>query len=153
VHAGTGRESQRFLFTITLPTGAILLDPLLRYTLDPAGMVDWLPPLPPPQPGLLEDAPAVSLDGGVLRCAAAVTHHERLRGWNAAHGLPRHDEWMVARGSVYAYVYDGDDAGRDALIQRLLHLQREGIGARRNEGFGLVTVCDDFPLRFPPEAQ
>jgi CRISPR-associated Csx10 family RAMP protein len=150
VDSNSGDETQRFLFTITLPTGAVLLDPMLRYTLDPAGMVDWLPPLPPPRPGPLHEAPAVSVDGGVLRCVAAVAHHERLRGWNAAHGLPRHDEWMVARGSIYAYLYEGDRGGCDAILHRLVQLQREGIGARRNEGYGMVAVCDDFPLRFPP---
>ncbi|MCL6502306.1 MAG: hypothetical protein K6T86_06435 [Pirellulales bacterium] len=143
-----------FLFTLSLPCGAVLLDRLLCYTLDPAGMVDWLPPLPPPDPALVaEDHPAVSCGGGTLRCVAAVAQHERLRGWNAAHGLPRRDEWAVIRGAVYAYWYRGGDEGRAELSERLMQLEQTGLGARRNEGFGRVVVGDDFHLRFACELQ
>ncbi len=141
-----------FLFTLGLPSGAVLLDPLLRYTLDPAGMVPWLPPLPSPDPTLtLEAHPAVELGGGTLRCITAVAQHERVRGWNAAHGLPRQDEWAVIRGAVYAYIYQGDTQGRAELFARLRALEQSGLGARRNEGFGRVVVCDEFHVRFAPE--
>jgi len=137
------------LFTLSLPTGAVLVDDLLRYTLDPAGMVAWLPPLPPPDPTIRTfDTPGKEFEGGRLRCVTAVAHHERLRGWNAAHGLPRQDEWAVTRGSVYAYLYEGDASGQAALQERLRDLEARGLGARRNEGFGRVVVCDDFHLRF-----
>lgn len=144
------RERGRyFLFTLSLPTGAILVDQLLRYTLDPAGMVSWLPPLPPPDPAVgVFDAPSLAFEGGRLWCVAAVAQHERLRGWNVAHGLPRQDEWMVSRGSVYAYLYEGDPSGWAALQAKLRQLQASGLGARRNEGFGQVVICDDFHLRF-----
>jgi CRISPR-associated protein Csx10 len=141
-----------FLFTLSLPTGAVLVDHLLRYTLDPAGMVAWLPALPPADATLLTfDTEGKEMDGGRLWCVTAMAHHERLRGWNAAHGLPRLDEWAVSRGSVYAYLYRGDDHGRASLQDRLRQLQREGIGARRNEGFGRVLICDDFHTRFTPK--
>jgi CRISPR-associated protein Csx10 len=137
------------LFTLSLPTGAVLVDDLLRYTLDPAGMVAWLPPLPPPDPTIRTfDTPGKEFEGGRLRCVTAVAHHERLRGWNAAHGLPRQDEWAVTRGSVYAYLYEGDASGQAALQERLRDLEARGLGARRNEGFGRVVVCDDFHRRF-----
>jgi hypothetical protein len=138
-----------FLFTLSLPTGAILVDDLLRYTLDPAGMVRWLPPLPPPDPTVgVFDGPRKEFAGGRLWCVAAVAHHERLRGWNVAHGLPRQDEWLVSRGSVYAYLYEGDEGGQAALQAQLRELQKHGLGARRNEGFGQVIIDDDFHLRF-----
>lgn len=143
-----------FLFSLSLPTGAILVDELLRYTLDPAGMVPWLPPLPPPEPALQTlQTPAKDSDGGRLWCVTAVARHERLRGWNAAHGLPRQDEWLVARGSVYVYLFEGDSSGRAALQHRLRQLEANGIGARRNEGFGRVVVCDDFHLRFAAQKE
>jgi len=143
-------ESGRyFLFTLSLPTGAILVDPLLRYTLDPAGMVPWLPPLPPTDPAVsVFDTPGREFAGGRLWCVTAVAQHERLRGWNVAHGLPRQDEWMVSRGSVYAYLYAGDPSGWAALQDQLRQLQASGLGARRNEGFGQVVLCDEFHLRF-----
>ncbi|GIW82516.1 MAG: CRISPR-associated RAMP protein Csx10 [Gemmatales bacterium] len=140
-----------FLFTVSLPTGAVLVDDLLRYTLDPAGMVPWLPPLPPPVADTRTfDTPGKEFEGGRLWCVTAVAHHERLRGWNAAHGLPRQDEWLVTRGSVYAYLYEGNSTGQAALHEKLRDLEANGIGARRNEGFGRVAVCDDFHLRFAP---
>ncbi len=145
-------EERYFLFTLSLPTGAILVDDLLRYTLDPAGMVPWLPPLPPLDPAVRTfDRPGKEFAGGRLWCVTAVAHHERLRGWNAAHGLPRQDEWLVTRGSVYVYLYEGDKSGQAELHANLRALEADGLGARRNEGYGQVLVCDDFHRRFAPE--
>jgi len=145
-------EGRYFLFTLSLPTGAILVDDLLRYTLDPAGMVPWLPPLPPPEPTLQTfDLPGKEFAGGRLWCVMAVAHHERLRGWNAAHGLPRQDEWLVTRGSVYVYLYEGDNDGQAELHAKLRQLEADGLGARRNEGYGQVLICDDFHRRFAPQ--
>jgi CRISPR-associated protein Csx10 len=132
-------------FSLTFSTGAVLVDELLRYTLDPAAMVRWLPPLPSvDEPGPWRARPAVAVDGGQVRCLAAVTGHERLRGWNAAHGLPRQDEWAIARGAVYAYLFEGDADARTQFQERLDRLERRGIGLRRNEGFGDLALCDEF---------
>ncbi len=140
-----------FLFSLSLPAGAILVDRLLRYTVNPAGMVPWLPQLPPANRSARTlDGPGKPFENGRLRCVTAVATHDRLRGWNAAHGLPRDDEWTVAHGAVYAYLYEGGADGRARLIERLGDLQQRGIGARRNEGFGRVLVCDDFHLQFAP---
>jgi len=144
--------NRSFLFALSLPTGAVLVDDLLRYTLDVVGMVPRIPPLPAPDTAVRTlDTPGKEFEGGRLWCVTAVAHHERLRGWNAAHGLPRQDEWAVSRGAVYAYLYQGDASGRAALQERLRDLQARGIGARRNEGFGRVVVCDDFHPRFTPK--
>jgi CRISPR-associated Csx10 family RAMP protein len=142
--------AQDFFFSLSLPTGAILVDDLLRYSLDPATMVRWLPPLPRPDDGLTTpQRPATALPtGGTARCVAAVTKHERLRGWNAAHGLPRQDEWAVMRGSVYAYWFQGTADQLAALKQELWQFSEAGVGLRRNEGFGAVEVSDDFHRRF-----
>ncbi len=138
-----------FLFAISFPTGAILVDELLRYTLDPSGMAAWLPALPPPDPALrILERPGKAFASGKLWCVTAVAHHERLRGWNAAHGLPRQDEWLVRRGSVYVYLYRGDATGCEQLIQRLWELHTNGIGARRNEGYGQVLISDPFHTRY-----
>lgn len=136
------------LFTLTLPTGAILLDPILRYTLDPSGMVPWLPALPSAAGGDGPLAQGRPWKDGALYALAAVAGHERLRGWHAAHGLPRQDEWLVGRGSVYVYLYRGGTEGRAALLESLHDLTRNGLGARRNEGYGQVLVNDEFALRF-----
>jgi CRISPR-associated protein Csx10 len=146
---------RHFFFALSLPAGAILVDPLLRASLDPADTTEWLPPVAPPKrEGAALDPPGKPLpEGGSLRCVAAVAHQERIRGWNAAHGLPRQDEWAVNRGSVYAYLFEGDAAARESLLGRLGELERDGIGARRNEGFGRVVVSDDFHRRFRTQEQ
>jgi len=137
--------AKHLFFSLSLPTGALLLDKVLRYSLDPSGMVTWLPPLPPPdatRPVL--EFPATPFEGGKLWCLTAVSAHERLRGWNAAHGLPRQDEWIVSRGAVYAYLFEGDESSRSALLCRLDELEASGLGGRRGEGFGRVVVSDEF---------
>lgn len=140
-----------FYFALSFPTGAVLVDRLLRYATDPAEMIDWLPPVSTVANAFpLLERPVRRLDdaGGALRWIAAVTRHEPLRGWNAAHGLPRQDEWAVARGSVYVYRFDGSAHERDAFFARLASLSKDGIGLRRNEGFGVVNVSADFHRRF-----
>jgi CRISPR-associated Csx10 family RAMP protein len=145
-----GLDGEPFFFSLSLPNGAILVDALLRYTLDLAAMVDWLPPLPDPcQMDHVLDLPPQSLEGGgTIRCLTAVTGHERIRGWNAAHGLPRQDEWGVTRGAVYAYSFEGTAEQRIRLLGRLETLTTAGTGLRLNEGFGRVVVSDPFHMTF-----
>jgi CRISPR-associated Csx10 family RAMP protein len=136
---------RHFFFALGLPSGAILLDRLLRYSLDPAGMVPWLPPLPPAdalRPVL--EFPATDYEGGKLWCLTAVTGHERLRGWQVVQGLPRQDEWFVNRGAVYAYLFEGEQTARERLLSQLTELEATGLGARRGEGFGQVIISDEF---------
>ena len=139
-----------FYFALSFPTGAVIVDRFLRYTLDPADMIGWLPPMPAVADAFpMQGRPVRQLEsGGALRWVAAVTRHERLRGWNAAHGLPRQDEWAIARGAAYAYRFEGAPSEREALNERLAALSEDGVGLRRNEGFGVVEVCDEFHRRF-----
>lgn len=139
-----------FFFSLSLPNGAILVDELLRYSLDPASMEGWLPLLPDlrgPQP--IETRSALDFpSGGRLQCVTAVAKHERVRGWNAAHGLPKQDEWALSRGTVYLYWFRGTYEQRARLQEQLLKLIHSGIGVRRNEGYGVVEISDDFHSRF-----
>ena len=139
-----------FYFSLSLPTGAVLMDRFLRYTIDLADIIPWLPAIPSVDAAFpITDRPMHQLStGGTLQWVTAVTKHERLGGWNAAHGLPRQDEWMVTRGSVYVYCFKGDPGERVELIQKLKTLSQEGVGVRRNEGFGTVLVCDDFHRQY-----
>lgn len=141
---------EQFYFSLSFPTGAVLVDRFLRYTIDPADMIRFVPVMPPVETAFpMENRQTQPLaSGGTVRWVTAITKHERLRGWNAAHGLPRQDEWMVARGSVYVYCFKGTTDEREALIEQLVDLSNKGIGLRRNEGFGTVFVSDDFHRRF-----
>lgn len=137
------------LFSLSLPTGAVLVDEVLRYTLDPSGLIPWLPPLAPPDPTLsLAECPSVTWQGGRINSVAAVARHELVRGWNVAHGLPKQDEWAVSRGSVYVYLFQGSRDDRTSLCAALKHLEQDGVGLRRNEGFGRVVICDPFHTQF-----
>lgn len=137
-----------FVFSLSFPTGAVLLDRLLRYTNDPSSNVDWLPGLPNPARLFpMEQRPVTKIGDGDIRCLSALTRTQLLRGWNAAHGLPKQDEWAVGRGAVYVYWFRGTSTSRDEVISRVRHLSLDGIGLRRNEGFGTVTVSDPFHIQ------
>ncbi|GIW83320.1 MAG: CRISPR-associated RAMP protein Csx10 [Gemmatales bacterium] len=145
--AATLSSENDFIFTLSFPTGAVLVDRVLRNSLDPASSIDWLPRLPDPSKLFpFEERPATTIGGGQLRCLCAVTRPELLRGWNSAHGLPKQDEHAVARGAVYAYLFHGDASSREEVINRLEQLSQNGMGLRRNEGFGVVKVSDPFHL-------
>ncbi len=139
-----------FYFSLSFPTGAVFVDRFLRYTIDPADMIPFVPAMPSIETAFpMENRRTQQLaSGGTVRWVTAITKHERLRGWNTAHGLPRQDEWMVARGSVYVYCFKGTADEREALIQQLVDLSEKGVGLRRNEGFGTVSMSDDFHRRF-----
>ncbi len=139
-----------FYFSLSFPTGAVLMDRFLRYTIDLSDMIPWLPVIPSVDAAFpMKVRPTHQLStGGTLQWVTTVTKHERLRGWNTAHGLPRQDEWMVARGAVYVYCFSGTYEERSALILQLKTLSQEGVGLRRNEGFGTVLVCNGFHRQY-----
>ena len=143
-------NSESFYFSLSFPTGAVFVDKFLRYSLDPASMIPWLSPMVSVDDAFpIENRPTLQPSfGGNVRWISAVTRHEHLHGWNAAHGLPRQDEWGVTRGSVYVYCFEGTAKEREVLIQELMTLSKNGVGLRRNEGFGTVTVSDDFHHQF-----
>jgi CRISPR-associated Csx10 family RAMP protein len=143
-------DPEDFYFSLSFPTGAIFVDKFLRYSLDPDSMIPWLSPMSSVDDAFpVRDRPTLQPSfGGMVRWIAAITRHEHLHGWNAALGLPRQDEWGVARGSVYVYCFRGTAKEREALIQELITLSKDGVGLRRNEGFGTVIVSDDFHRRF-----
>jgi len=65
-------------------------------------------------------------------------------GWNAALGLPKPDTVALARGSV---LLGQCDAGQEqAVLGCLAQIEAEGVGERRNEGFGRVAVC--YPIHY-----
>ena len=143
-------DSEDFYFSLSFPTGAVFVDKFLRYSLDPASMIPWLSSMSSVDDAFpVEDRPTLQPSfGGKVRWIAAVTRHEHLHGWNAAQGLPRQDEWGVARGSVYVYCFRGTAEERETLIGELMSLSKDGVGLRRNEGFGTVIISDDFHRQF-----
>lgn len=107
-----------FFFSIMLTSHAILVDRYLR--------------------------PVADLDLGITDChqVMRIVRGVGIRGWNSAWGLPKTDDTGVKMGSVFLYRYNGRSL--DSLFKQLDQIRIEGIGLRREEGFGMVQV--DNPI-------
>lgn len=70
------------------------------------------------------------------------TTARRIMGWNGLWRLPKADDTAIAKGSVFLFGFR--EALDDSLVQALVTLQDGGIGARRREGFGRLTVANPF---------
>ena len=117
--------SHKLYFPITLQSDAILLDHQLRYQMALDG--DYFR-------GIwdLEDVALVYQNAG----------QRRVIGWNALFGLPKAAEWAISMGSVFLFGYNG--MSDNCFYQKLHEIEHQGIGKRRSEGFGQVTVADAF---------
>ena len=115
----------QFYFSITLQSDAILLDPQLRY--QTVLNSDYLHRV-----WNLSDVELVYQNAG----------QRRVIGWSALFGLPKAAEWAISMGSVFLFGYNG--TVDDCFYQNLYEIEHAGIGKRRSEGFGQVTVADAF---------
>jgi len=95
--------------------------------------------LPFPSDQALQTTLFPELDGCKL-----VFYQHRLtqqRGWSTLWGLPKPTWVQVAPGSVYLF---RTPAWSDALETKLRMMELLGVGGRRIEGFGQISVCDPF---------
>lgn len=106
-----------------LTSDAILTDPLLRARMRLGA----------------EDLAAVGIANAELVFHIAGVC--QVQGWSSLWKLPKADDWAISMGSVFLFALA--DAS-DATIAALLHLQREGVGVRRSEGFGTLTIAHPF---------
>jgi hypothetical protein len=67
---------------------------------------------------------------------------EYVHGWNAAQGLPKPPDVAVSAGSTFVFVREdgASDLPLADSVDDLAIWMRDGIGLRRSEGFGAVTV-------------
>lgn len=107
-------------FSLKLDSHAILLDSFLR----PSSDIEFR------LPGIRQ----------VLR----VTQGQLVRGWQSVWGLAKPDDMALSMGSVFLFRYTGHDL--EALEGALQGFINEGIGVRREEGCGRVSICDPFHL-------
>jgi CRISPR-associated protein Csx10 len=89
-----------------------------------------------------QDAGLFAPDG--LRLVYANAGTRLVQSWNVASGYPKPDDIATTMGSVFLFEATSDNA--EGLVTPLALLQERGIGRRRSEGFGRVTVCDPFHL-------
>jgi CRISPR-associated protein Csx10 len=118
-----------FYFAITLQSSTILCDAFLRYqkTLDAALL-----------PSLL------GLSAYTFQDVYQSVGTQCITGWNELWGTPRHNDYAIEMGSTFLFAckqqLDND------LVQALLTCKETGIGRRRSEGFGRISVSDPFHL-------
>jgi len=63
---------------------------------------------------------------------------EVISGWHSARGLPKADQVAITKGSSYLVRRPPEGAGEELEVLR--SVAREGVGIRRVEGFGVVSV-------------
>jgi CRISPR-associated Csx10 family RAMP protein len=68
----------------------------------------------------------------------------RVMGWNASIRLPKQAEVAIQKGSVFLLGYSEPDNA--AFWEALIDMETHGVGERRHEGFGVVTVADQFHM-------
>jgi hypothetical protein len=128
----------QIVFSCTLLSPAILLD-------------EWLFSRPAlTAEDILGDSNAYDLKSKFHRCVP-------IAGWNAAAGFPKPEVAAIAAGSCFLFARACPAADRDAayadLASRLAVVAGEGIGERREEGFGEIAFCEEFHERAALEIQ
>src|SRR5690606_15106373 len=66
----------------------------------------------------------------------------QVQGWKYLQGLPREDCLAISKGSIFVYKTRVVDGGE--LLVALAVVVSTGVGLRREEGFGKLSVCDSF---------
>lgn len=64
-----------------------------------------------------------------------------VSGWNDAHKLQKVDDIAIKKGASFRYRFKGD---KQDIYEKLRKLEKDGIGFRRNEGFGRVIINHPF---------
>jgi CRISPR-associated protein Csx10 len=73
------------------------------------------------------------------RFDGAYAASEIVAGWNSAHRLPKSDELAIRAGS--SYLLHRPPEGADQELRTLAAAAALGIGHRRTEGFGVVSIA------------
>lgn len=80
----------------------------------------------------------------VLHRAGVVQSTTWIGGWDAIRGVPRSPQLAVMMGSVWTFRVPS--AHLDEAVAWWLRAQQEGVGERRNEGYGRVRLCHPMHL-------
>jgi len=99
-------------------------------------------------PGIFRDedgmpslVPLFQFKDKVLKPVFWMTRSAMASGWSPAWGLPKPTQLAAVMGSVYVYHWEGN---QEEIMPFLRVLERDGVGARRDEGFGECLVCHPF---------
>ena len=115
------------LIPVTLISDSLIMDRLQRY-----------------HSGLDEEfwVREISKSPADLVCVASSCRE--MIGWNALYGVPREKVMLINKGSVFVFGLSIDPS--TSFWEDLQEAQVKGIGERKNEGFGQISVADIFHL-------
>ena len=83
----------------------------------------------------------INLDGKRINPVLFSAYPDFIGGWSTAWGLPKATIYGAGTGSTY--VFKVDEEGEE-LYQELERIELEGIGKKRDEGYGDVLICHPF---------
>ena len=66
---------------------------------------------------------------------------EKLEGYSIVNNLRKNDEIIVKSGSVLTYFINNSEI--ENVLEKLVEIEKNGIGLRRNEGFGKIRICSE----------
>ncbi|WP_129678070.1 CRISPR-associated RAMP protein Csx10 [Candidatus Chloroploca sp. Khr17] len=120
---------ERNIFTVNLLADAILLDQ------------GWLP-TQQLSVAMLREATGIEADLALVR---AFTVTKSIAGWHTTWQQPKPANLAVGMGSVFVFLAAAPLSEADCA--KLAELQQQGIGERRQEGYGQIRICDEFHSR------
>lgn len=110
-------NTSEFYISLNFITDTILIDRYLRYSCNP-------------------DMPEY------FSIITAILRQKKVRGWNTVWRLPKEDEIALQSGSVILYRIPSQK--KEEALKFLYELKNNSLGVRREEGFGMIEICDDF---------
>ncbi|MGB9872246.1 MAG: type III-D CRISPR-associated RAMP protein Csx10 [Anaerolineae bacterium] len=105
--------------------------------------VDLLAPGVFQEQGVPTLIPTLMIGGQAVKPVFWMTRPDMASGWSTAWGLPKPTNLAARMGSVYVFRWDGSE---EALLPALQALEEQGVGERRDEGFGECLICHPFHL-------
>lgn len=117
-----GLNNGKTYFSITLQSDAIIIDRFMRYKT------------------YIE-----SEDIGIQKAGLVhgIAKSRIIQGWNALAKIPKEDAIAIEKGSVFVFRADNPND----ILDELYNAEVNGIGKRKGEGFGKLTVCDPFHIQ------
>ena len=65
----------------------------------------------------------------------------KLEGFNIINGIRKVDELIFVKGSVFTYTIEENDHIK--FKEKLIKIEENGLGLRKNEGFGRIRICTE----------
>jgi len=129
-------STDRRFIVLTLQSDAVLTDEFMRPKTS-LGASDI-------QSALDGEPGAELMTPTALRLVYANAGTRLAQTWNVASGYPKPDDITIRTGSVF--LFEVTEGRVEDMAAPLTALQECGVGKRRSEGFGRVSICDSFHL-------